>query len=564
MEIKIKISPSSYEDDYNIYTTEKLKSLMDDKNYIHGDIVIRGNEITSLGSLKKVYGNLGIDSNSIMNLGELNYVKGDFWITTGNKLKSLGFLERVGGSLSLRRSEVTDLGKLFKVGDQLSLRDTKIENISGLQSVKKLFLPKRLKDLNIDFIEKKQVRYWSDEKIPGQKQKQIKLQTIEDVGGDHLRYEIIIPYKSKKKSSIQEKLGHFIKFEGFRDTSNDIDWDSKQGFGVKLMDLGIPTSPMKKYFVSKKTQDLQIKNLEFYKNKIENVPGFIDQFKNDYSLLKLLDRLVYDLLFLLVNGKILIKEFINKSYFYLKVFSKVPNYNLINDLVKLFKLLKEDQIIYDLVKNYELTMTMSNILSLEIKLKKRLLTGKRIVQNTESGLNDFIQQNITEYYSFINDVLDELYGTNYSLIHSLFGKSKTQKSEKTFEKIHRIVFDSQNDFREKKGLPKIGEGWISETELYYLLKNEFPNETLLHHGKPKWLGRQHVDIWFPDKNIGVEYQGLQHDQPVDFFGGEEGFKKGQERDDRKKSLFKKNKSHLIEVRKGYNLDEVVEQIKSFM
>ena len=69
---------------------------------------------------------------------------------------------------------------------------------------------------------------------------------------------------------------------------------------------------------------------------------------------------------------------------------------------------------------------------------------------------------------------------------------------------------------------------MSETELYYLLKDNLSTEEIIHHGKPKWLGRQHVDIWFPKRKIGIEYQGIQHDQPVEYFGGEEGYKKAYE------------------------------------
>ena len=126
------------------------------------------------------------------------------------------------------------------------------------------------------------------------------------------------------------------------------------------------------------------------------------------------------------------------------------------------------------------------------------------------------------------------------------------------------VYSLQNDFRVSKGIPKIGEGWVSETELFYLLKENLPSEKIIHHGKPKWLGRQHVDIWFPKRKIGIEYQGLQHDKPVDFFGGEEGFIEGQKRDLRKKELFKENNSILIEVRKDYKLEDVVNQIKKHL
>tara|TARA_B110000971_G_C20023488_1_gene507564 strand:- start:86 stop:1528 length:1443 start_codon:yes stop_codon:yes gene_type:complete len=126
------------------------------------------------------------------------------------------------------------------------------------------------------------------------------------------------------------------------------------------------------------------------------------------------------------------------------------------------------------------------------------------------------------------------------------------------------VYNLQNEFRLSRGVPRIGEGWVSETDLYYKLKKHFSNLEVMHHGKTKWLGLQHIDIWFPEYNIGVEYQGVQHQKPIDFFGGEEGFVKNQERDKRKKELFKKNNSYLIEVFPNYSLEVVVQDIQSII
>lgn len=128
-----------------------------------------------------------------------------------------------------------------------------------------------------------------------------------------------------------------------------------------------------------------------------------------------------------------------------------------------------------------------------------------------------------------------------------------------------IFLDSlQNKFRISRGISKIGEGWVSETDLFYKLKEHFRFTTVVHHGRPKWIGRQHIDIWLPEFKIGIEYQGEQHDNPIEFFGGEKNFKENQERDSRKRKLFELNECVLIEVRPNYSLNDLINQIENII
>jgi hypothetical protein len=124
--------------------------------------------------------------------------------------------------------------------------------------------------------------------------------------------------------------------------------------------------------------------------------------------------------------------------------------------------------------------------------------------------------------------------------------------------------EPENRLREKFGLPKIGEGWISETNLYYEIKEAFPQVNVIHHGKPKWLGKQHLDIWIPEYNIGIEYQGDQHFFPVDFFGGKQALKKNKERDARKKALCEENECKLVYVLPDYDLEEVISEVRGHL
>ncbi len=127
--------------------------------------------------------------------------------------------------------------------------------------------------------------------------------------------------------------------------------------------------------------------------------------------------------------------------------------------------------------------------------------------------------------------------------------------------IKNLAKDAENKARNIIGVPKIGEGWVSETQLFRILEAEFSQTKVLQHGSPRWLGRQHFDIWLPDWNVAVEYHGLQHFQPVDFFGGEAAFKKNVERDKKKLNLARRHGIKLFVVTEEDNTSDLVQQIR---
>ena len=128
----------------------------------------------------------------------------------------------------------------------------------------------------------------------------------------------------------------------------------------------------------------------------------------------------------------------------------------------------------------------------------------------------------------------------------------------------RLLREAENVVRERIGLPRIGEGWVSETELFVLLRNAFACTKVVQHARPDWLAPQHLDVFLPEHQIGVEYQGAQHIEPVDYFGGEKAFEQQKRRDARKKRLCKKHGCHLFEVFQDWDEDEVVGQIRAAM
>lgn len=126
--------------------------------------------------------------------------------------------------------------------------------------------------------------------------------------------------------------------------------------------------------------------------------------------------------------------------------------------------------------------------------------------------------------------------------------------------ISKLSREAENTVREEMGIPKVGEGWVSETELYYKLKSRFSNIEIIHHARPKWIGRQHLDIYIPSLKVAIEYQGLQHFKPIEYFGRDQAYQAQLKRDSRKKRKCKVNGVRLIYVQPDYTFDELVKEI----
>ena len=60
-------------------------------------------------------------------------------------------------------------------------------------------------------------------------------------------------------------------------------------------------------------------------------------------------------------------------------------------------------------------------------------------------------------------------------------------------------------------------------------------------------GRLSYDFYIEDMNLLIEYQGIQHSESIEVFGGEEQFLKQKEHDRRKREYAKENNIHLVEI-----------------
>lgn len=125
--------------------------------------------------------------------------------------------------------------------------------------------------------------------------------------------------------------------------------------------------------------------------------------------------------------------------------------------------------------------------------------------------------------------------------------------------IQKLIRKAENEVRIEKGFTVVGT-LVNESILYSRLKEHFSNYTVVSQYRPKWLGRQSLDIYIEELQVGVEYQGDQHTRPVEFFGGAVAFEKTKERDQKKWERSRRNGCRLVYVYPGYDFNEVVKEI----
>lgn len=189
-----------------------------------------------------------------------------------------------------------------------------------------------------------------------------------------------------------------------------------------------------------------------------------------------------------------------------------------------------------IVQKYIKALELFRTEEIDLMLKRLPHEGKIWLRYDENKLSH--HEGVNNFFYFVENI-----------IHQIFTS---------------IVLGSQNDFRVSKGLPKIGEGWVSETNLFVSIDKYFENVKVHQHFSPVWLGRQHLDVFLPEFNIGIEYQGKQHSEPVDFFGGEEGYLKTVERDERKKTLCLENNCKLLYVYPETNIDDFILELETII
>lgn len=128
------------------------------------------------------------------------------------------------------------------------------------------------------------------------------------------------------------------------------------------------------------------------------------------------------------------------------------------------------------------------------------------------------------------------------------------------ENSKRVSDTVENEVRQTVGHYEKGNRWTSETILYQLIESRYGDEyTIERHHRPDWLDGLELDIFLVEAGLGIEYQGVQHYEAVEHWGGEEGLQERQARDERTRELCAEHDVELVEVRHNEELSgELIE------
>lgn len=86
--------------------------------------------------------------------------------------------------------------------------------------------------------------------------------------------------------------------------------------------------------------------------------------------------------------------------------------------------------------------------------------------------------------------------------------------------------------------------WKSELEMYKMIKKLYPDA--IYQYRATFLGAQSLDVYVPSIQTAFEYQGKQHYEPIDFFGGKDALEHLKKLDIEKKQKCFENGIALVE------------------
>ena len=515
---------------------------------IYGSVIISGNQIKILKGVGVIKGGLTIASSSCFSLGDLREITGDFWLWCYGgtpRITSLENLTRVGGKLEARSTRLKDIGKLEYVGGDCKLNGTNISSLGSLRYVGgDLYLPSSFKYHLSSSLSSVQVcgitRYFKGSNIPTPSRIDNLTEYEEKIPKFNLEYnnhDGISPPSSEEAQ---------LFFKTFKDAFvNGLFFDVD--YNLNYVDWLIDN--LYNDYLEHRTVSLFYHQLETirdhygYRGILEKITKYHQRIKGlendnaeekEYRRAEPYINFAYELRWY----EILVKRPLMNAEHGIAIGrkDKITQFGIdhLEDIKPIFE---------KLIRNYE-------------KRKKSAFldvyfTGELPYKDTGDGVYNpryykKFYHSEEKYNKYLNKDATLYFPWNGRIDRYQYGMVEHAVSET----LAYLLREAEDLYREGLGIPRIEEknkGPVREKELYSKLVSAFPKERVVLHGRPKWLGDQHIDIYFEDYNFGIEYHGLQHYQPVDYFGGEEAFDYRKMLDEKKQQLCKENRCEMMYV-----------------
>ena len=162
-----------------------------------------------------------------------------------------------------------------------------------------------------------------------------------------------------------------------------------------------------------------------------------------------------------------------------------------------------------------------------------------------------VLKKISEYFLSNKSKNEKWSLEGYLFYFSVSHQIKEYQDLRDFQR-HIIVECEKGSFAhiEKQPYVHTTSKWKSQELVYEYTKKLYGNYVIFQHF-PYFLrtkkGQLSYDVFIPKLNVAIEYQGKQHFEPVEYFGGSTSLLKQKERDDLKAELSKKNGIKLIYI-----------------
>ena len=130
---------------------------------------------------------------------------------------------------------------------------------------------------------------------------------------------------------------------------------------------------------------------------------------------------------------------------------------------------------------------------------------------------------------------------------------------------HGEFLQTPADHLDKCGCPRCR--LKEQNRFYETIQRKLPEIELKWEACPKWLSPRRLDLYSEKYNFAIEYNGIQHYQPIRFFGGEERFKQQIIEDEQKQRDCEAHGCRLFVVKYDYteeDIDELVNNIKKII